>query len=100
MDVAWRPTRKSLPLTDGDLRHLAVLRDSPTHRAVLADLIGAPLSDTCSEATLLHAIWEAGVKAVQDRVEDEGYAQMAGERELAERKATARRRRPAWAGEE
>jgi hypothetical protein len=100
MDSAWRPSRKSLPLTEGDLRDLSVLRESATHRAVLADLTGAPLSDTSSEAAVLHAIWEAGVKAVLERVEDEGYAQLAAQRDLADRKATARRRRPAWAGEE
>jgi hypothetical protein len=44
-------------------------------------------------------VWEAGLKAVLERVEDEGYAQLASERRLADRKAVARRRRPLWAEE-
>jgi hypothetical protein len=65
---------------------------------VLAELTSTSLSETSSEATVLHAVWEAGLKAVLERVEDTGYTQLAAEREPAtERKATARRRRPAWA---
>jgi hypothetical protein len=67
---------------------------------VLAELADTSLSETSSEAAVLHATWEAGMQAVLQRVEDAGYAQMATEREpVAERKAVVRRRRPTWAGE-
>lgn len=99
MDTIDRPTRKSLPLSERDLRDLANLRRSPSHRAALAALAGSDLSDTSSEAAVLHAVWEAGLKAVLERVEEEGYEQMATERDLVARKAVARRRRPAWADE-
>lgn len=95
------PRRKSLPLTPRDLHDLAVLRRSPVHRAVLAELADTSLSETSSDAAVLHAIWEAGVQAVLERVEDAGYAQISADREpAAERKALARRRRPPWANEQ
>lgn len=99
METAERPTRKSLPLNARDLSDLSALRRSPAHRAVLADLAGTPLSETSSEAAVLHAIWEAGVQAVRDRVEEAGYAALAAERDPIAGKAVARRRRPTWADE-
>ncbi|OBY30936.1 hypothetical protein [Mycolicibacter kumamotonensis] len=102
MEATTRSTtsRKSLPLTPRDLRDLTAMRESPVHRAVLAELANTSLSETSSEAAVLHAIWEAGVQAVRERVEETGYAQMAADREpAAERKAVARRRRPPRADE-
>ncbi len=99
MEITDRPTRKSLPLSERDLRDLSVLRRSPSHRAALADLAGSSISETSSEAAVLHAVWEAGVKAVLERVEEAGYEEMAAERDVATRKAVARRRRPGWADE-
>lgn len=93
-------TRKSLPLSTRDLSALSALRRSPVHRAVLADLAGTPLSETSSEAAVLHAIWEAGVQAVRERVEEAGYAEMAADRDPDVHKAVARRRRPTWADEQ
>lgn len=101
MDIAEpsTTTRKSLPLSSRDLRDLTALRRSPAHRAVLADLAGTPVSEASSEAALLHAVWEAGLQAVRERVEDAGYAELAAERDTATLKAVARRRRPTWADE-
>lgn len=100
MEIVERPARKSLPLSARDLSDLSVLRHSPAHRGALADLAGIRLSETSSEATVLHAIWEAGVQAVRERVEDAGYAEMAAERDPAAGKAVARRRPPTWADEQ
>jgi len=100
MDPAERATRKSLPLSSSDVDHLAMLRASAAHREALSDLSGSAVPESSSEAALLHAVWEVGMKAVQDRVEEEGYAQMAEDRDTSRRKAVARRRRPPWADDE
>lgn len=47
---------------------------------------------------MLHAVLEAGIKAVAQLVEAEGYAQIAAEA-TEDRLAAARRRRPTWADE-
>lgn len=100
MGTAERATRKSLPLTPSDVDHLAMLRASAEHREALSDLAGSVVSERSSEAALLHAVWEVGMKAVQERVEEEGYAQLAEERDTSRRKSVARRRRPTWADDE
>lgn len=100
MTVVQGPTaRKSLPLTDGDLEELEQLRSSPERRSALARLAGAELSGSTSEARLLHAIFEAGLRAVRELAEDEGYAELARQQDPAARQGTARRRRPDWAVE-
>lgn len=95
----WRKatTRKSLPLTARDLEDLAKMRSSATYRGTLGQLADVEVHPESSEAAVLHAVWEAGVRAVQERVEAEGYAQIAAEMDAAQRKAVARRRRPSWA---
>jgi len=57
------------------------------------------LTSDSSEATLLHSVMEAGIKAVQQQVEDQGYAQIAAEMDEASQRTVARRRRPSWADE-
>lgn len=54
-----------------------------------------------SEAALLHAVWEAGVRTIRGHLEAAAYAEMAASPDLtaAEHQAAARRRRPAWAEE-
>ncbi len=100
METLHRPaTRKSLPLTSRDLEDLAKLRGSAAHRAALSRLVEAEISDGASEASLLHAVLEAGMRAVRHQVEESGYAQMATEMDPARRQAAARRRRPSWAEE-
>lgn len=94
-----RGTRKSLPLSERDLRDLAVLRGSTAHRAALSRLAHSEVTEASSEAAMLHAVLEAGIKAVQELVESEGYAQIAAEDAAEERQAVARRRRPSWADE-
>lgn len=91
--------RKSLPLTMRDLEDLAKLRGSAAHRAALAQLVEAEVGDEASEASLLHAVLEAGMRAVRHQVEESGYAQIAAEMNPARRQASARRRRPSWAEE-
>lgn len=90
--------RKSLPLSDRDLRDLDKLRGSDAHRAALARYTSTTVTETSSEAAILHAIFEAGMRAVREQVEEQGYAQMAAERDYDQR-AVARRRRPSWADE-
>jgi hypothetical protein len=92
-------TRKSLPLSERDLRDLAVLRGSAVHRAALSDLTQVQVTESISEAALLQTVLEAGLKAVADLVEAEGYARIALEVVPENRQAVARRRRPTWAGE-
>jgi len=58
---------------------LAVMRGSEAHRAALAHLVDAELTSESSEATLLHSVMEAGIKAVQQQVEDQSYAQIAAD---------------------
>ncbi|MEB3052136.1 hypothetical protein KV112_20725 [Mycolicibacter sp. MYC123] len=93
------PIRKSLPLYERDQMALTALRRSPTHLAILGELAGTAVSESSSEAAVLHAVWEAGIQAVREQVEDAGYAAMAGDQETRERQAIARRRRPTWADE-
>jgi hypothetical protein len=101
MDVLRRQVaRKSLPLSQGDLDDLATLRGSLAHREALALLAGTPISTGDSEAAVLHALVEAGLRAVRQQVEEDAYAQVAAEFDAAGRQASARRRRPAWADEE
>lgn len=99
METLHRPTRKSLPLTARDLEDLSKIRHSVVHRAALADLVEAPVSESASEASVLQAVFEAGLRAVRHQVEEAGYAQLAAEMDAASRQASARRRRPAWADE-
>lgn len=100
MDILNRASvRKSLPLSEGDLRDLALMRASEAHRDALARLADIEVTSEISEATLLHAVMEAGIKAVQQQVEAQGYAQIAAELDTASQRAVARRRRPSWADE-
>ena len=91
--------RKSLPLTERDQLALSILRSSPTHLAILGELAGTAVSETSSEASVLHAVWEVGIQTVREQVEAAGYAQMAADREASKGRAIARRRRPTWAHE-
>ncbi len=101
MDTAdqVRATRKSLPLSERNLRDLAVLRGSEAHRAALSQLAHVAVTESSSEAVMLQAVLEAGIKAVAQLVEAEGYARIAAEASSENRQAVARRRRPTWADE-
>ena len=93
--------RPNLPLTAQDEADLAVLRQSPSHLNALAELSsGMPTADV-GESVLLHAIFEAGLRAVREAAEEDGYAQLADDyrRSADERRAMSRRRPPAWADE-
>lgn len=91
--------RKSLPLSARDIREIELLRGSSVHRNALERLSAQSINDDSSEATVLHAIVEAGLKAVLEEVEEAGYAELANEYDAAARQAVSRRRRPAWADE-
>jgi TfoX/Sxy family transcriptional regulator of competence genes len=92
-------TRKSLPLSERDLEDLRTLRGSPDQRAALAEVTGTEIGEKASDAFLLHAVWEAGIKAIRDQLEDRAYAEMAAQQDVASRRASARRRQPSWADE-
>lgn len=98
-DLEKATVRKSLPLTERDLRDLETLRSSEAHRAALATLVSSDILKTRSEAALLRAVLEAGLRAVEHQVEADGYAQMAADLDAAAMKRSARRRRPSWADE-
>lgn len=95
--------RPSLPLTARDEADLAVLRDSEPSRQALARLTGIPTySSTVSEATLLHAVFTAGLGALRQEAEEAGYAEIAAQQDAAEiaaQRRQARRRSPSWAHE-
>jgi len=91
--------RKSLPLSDQDRKDLAVLRQSAAHREALEQLTGVQVVENLSDAALLHAVLEAGLRTVEHRVEAAGYAQIAADSKASRRRAVARRRRPTWADE-
>jgi len=94
--------RPSLPLTQRDELDLARLR-APGYLNALERLV-APATDLAdaSEAVLLHAIFQAGVNAVQEAVADAGYAALADQLadEADDRRLAARRRQPGWSDEQ
>ena len=100
MTTVSRPVRKSLPLTARDLRNLETMRRSLAHREALTELSREDLDESSSEAAVIHAVWEAGMKAVAEEVEEAGYSQIAAEMDVAARKKIARRRAPSWADDE
>lgn len=93
--------RKSIPLTASDVRDLAAMRGSSEYRRALRELTGLDLDAGASEASYLHAVLEAGLKALRERAEDRGYAAIAVEQEesVEQRRRAARRRIPDWANE-
>jgi hypothetical protein len=95
--------RKSLPLTERDLADLEPLRGQGPERDALADLAGVAV-ESLTEAALLHMIFAAGLRAIRERAEERAYASAAADRlasgEAAENRRIARRRRPAWVGED
>ena len=94
--------RKALPLTARDLEDLDRLRSPGPERTALASLSGSPLEGEVTESVLLHAIFTAGLRVVQEMAEASAYAQAATERRASgdEDRRIARRRRPSWAGED
>jgi hypothetical protein len=91
--------RKSLPLSDRDQREINMLRGSGQRRAVLSHLAAEDVSEDSSEATVLRALVEAGLRAVNHEMEARGYAELATDYTERERRRVARRRKPAWADE-
>ena len=94
-----RSTRKSLPLSERDLVELANLRASEQYQDALSRVGGEQVTAATSEAVVLHAVWQAGLKAVREQLEADGYAELARDRSDETARQVARRRRPAWAEE-
>lgn len=90
-----------MPLTAADMRDLTLMRRSSEYRRALHEMTGTDIDADASEASYLHAVLEAGLKALRERAEDSGYAAMAAEQEdtIQQRHRAARRRVPAWADE-
>lgn len=93
--------RASLPLRPSDERELAALRKSARLRAAVEQLTGRELNPDSSEASILEAVFAAGLIALRQVDEAAGYAELAAQRRasLDQRRAVARRRRPSWADE-
>ena len=96
--------RPSFPLTDEDQSALTLLRAAESQRGALERLTGEPgITADVSEAALLHAVFKAGLAAVRAATEEEGYAELAAQQvqndDVPQRRAAARRRRPAWSTE-
>jgi len=87
--------RTALSLTDRDEADLARLRESPAR-----EHLGLPEGNV-SESALLHAVFAAGIRALEDAEEEAGYAELAViEAATADiDRAVARRRRPERADE-
>lgn len=77
MDTKAGPVRKSLPLSARDVNDLRKLREDPAHTAALFRLVPYSEGGSASESSFLHAPLQAGFRAVQQEVEDIGYARMA-----------------------
>jgi ectoine hydroxylase-related dioxygenase (phytanoyl-CoA dioxygenase family) len=96
--------RKSLPLTERDLADLERLQGQTPERDALADLAGVVVVEGVTEAALLHMIFTAGLRAIQEKAEELAYASAAADRlasgEADEIRRIARRRRPSWADED
>jgi hypothetical protein len=96
--------RKSLPLTERDLAGIARLRGETPERQALSELTDTVVVESVAEAALLHLIFEAGLRAIRERAEERAYESAAADRaasgEADEIRRIARRRRPAWAGED
>jgi hypothetical protein len=97
-------TRKSLPLTEKDLADIARLRQETPEREALSELAGVVVAESVAEAALLRMVFEAGLRAIREKAEERAYASAAEDRlasgEADEARRIARRRRPAWAGED
>jgi hypothetical protein len=95
--------RPSLPLTERDEQELTLLRESPIHRSMLAELsAGSTFPKDVSEAVMLHTVFEIGLRTVREALEEKGYAELAKAQaeEEPNKYVTARRYRPTWADEE
>ena len=95
--------RPSVPLTAADEEQLRTLRVSPELRRTLGELapMHPALEEDVSEGVLLHAVLQAGFKALNIRLESAGYAELAEEYAAASdaRRRMSRRRKPEWADE-
>lgn len=95
--------RPSLPLTERNERELTLIRESVIHRNMLAELNSAEIfPKDVSEAVVLHAVFEVGLRKVREALEERGYAELAQQQgdEEPNKYATSRRYRPTWANEE
>ena len=91
--------RPSLPLTGNDLADQEKIRSSSSERAALAELADVAIlaeGHSVAESVLLHAVFRAGLRAIREHAEAEGYRLLAEEYEAedVERRAVARRRSP------
>jgi hypothetical protein len=95
--------RPSLPLTPADEADLALLKQAAAYQRALARLSSQdiPPGAEVTESVLLHAVFEAGLAAVRQLAEADGYEQMAADSAAddATRRRLSRRRRPSWAAE-
>lgn len=74
------------------------MRTSSAPREMLGDIAEVEVAEDASDAALLRAVVEAGIKAVERQLESAGYAEIAADFDGRQRKAAARRR-PSWAEE-
>ena len=92
--------RPSLPLTAADESRLATLHASQAAREALDRLSPGHgiAADDVSEAVVLHSLLEVGLAVVLAEAEAASYVELAVQQtqERDERRATARRRLPAW----
>lgn len=91
--------RKSVTLTERDDALLTQVKTSGVRLAALSRIAAADVSASSSEAAILRAVMTAGINAIEEEIEERGYADIASSQSDLERQAASRRRRPAWADE-
>lgn len=94
--------RPSLPLSPQDEAALRLVRKSDAQLQALAEFLDLDIDlRSATESALLQAIFRAGLRLLTESALLEGYEELARQLEpgSAERRAFARRRRPAWADE-
>lgn len=86
-------------MSERDIAELEHLRSEPERLRALELISGIQVTESKAEARLLHALYLAGMRAVDEQVLDAGYAVIAAEQDERELKAVSRRRRPSWGNE-
>jgi hypothetical protein len=72
--VSTETIRKTVPLSAGEVAELEAARtDGTVEHAALTELAG----DARSESAVLHALVALGIRSVQERVLEKGYAALA-----------------------
>jgi hypothetical protein len=87
---SYTPKRMSLPLSAQDQLDLALIRDSIEHASILTD---EPQPGRMSDAALIHAVFEIGLRHAREEADAAGYAALASDPEWIANQAAQRANR-------